>query len=67
MDLSASIVPAGFSPTGAVDMHTLRELFGHELAKYVERMWDQLHKVQVWLRIVREVLRGLGRRTLVDE
>jgi len=26
-------------------MHTLRELFG--TGQYVERMWDQLHKVQV--------------------
>ena len=45
--------------------HTLRRLFTCKLAKYVQNVFDKLQKVQVWLRIIREVLRGFRRRTLI--
>lgn len=45
----------------------LRRLLMRKLAKHVEKVCDSVQKAHVWLRIIREVLRGLRRRALVDD
>jgi len=45
----------------------LRRLFTRKLAKNVDRVFDDLDKAHIWLRIVREVLRGLKRRVTMEK
>jgi len=46
--------------------HMLRHILSGELEKYVDGIFLDLQKAHVWLRIVREVLRGLRRRILME-
>ena len=55
------------SPNPAADLHMLRRLFTRKLAKNVDRVFDDLDKAHIWLRIVREVLRGLKRRVTMEK
>ncbi|KAF8588267.1 hypothetical protein K439DRAFT_672818 [Ramaria rubella] len=47
--------------------HMLRRILTHKLRKYVDSVFKNLHKAHVWLRIIREVLRGLRRRVFIEQ
>ena len=61
LDPPSESIGAHHQSAGATDLH---RLFTRKVNKYVETMFDELEKAQVWLRIVREVLRGLKRRAI---
>ncbi|KIJ52466.1 hypothetical protein M422DRAFT_202564 [Sphaerobolus stellatus SS14] len=46
--------------------HVLRRILHSELQKHVEAVCLDIQKAHVWLRIVREVLRGLRRRVVFE-
>ena len=46
------------------ESHTLRRLLMRKLEKQVEKVFDNVQKAHVWLRIIREILRGFRRRAL---
>ena len=65
---SSSLVDRRYSPPAAPkDLHLLHRLLTHKLVKYVGRVFDDLQKAHMWLRIVREVLRGLKRRACMGQ
>ena len=65
-DVTPSIDPRVIATLGPIEEnHVLRRLLLRKLAKHVGKVYDNLQKAHVWLRIIREVLRGLRRRARI--